>query len=87
MIQNVLLASCLMLVAAPLAAQEKFDVAGGFTAFEDLFGVVPGKRRNHTKGFCVEGTIDDRTVGFRYPVVISKLLVQWQLECRCAGVA
>ena len=58
MIQNVLLASSLLLVAAPLAAQENFGVVGGFSAFEDLFGVVPGKRRNHTKGFCVEGTIE-----------------------------
>jgi len=57
MIQNVLLAICFILVAAPLSAQEKFDVVDGFSAFEDLFGVVPGKRRNHTKGFCVEGTI------------------------------
>lgn len=34
-----------------------FDVEGGFEAFENLFGVTPGKRRNHTKGFCVEGTL------------------------------
>jgi len=58
MIQNVILASSLMLVAAPLAAQENFDVVGGFSAFEDLFGVTQGKRRNHTKGFCVEGTME-----------------------------
>lgn len=26
-------------------------------AFESLFGVTPAKRRNHTKGFCFEGTL------------------------------
>lgn len=37
--------------------QEDFDAVSGFAVFEKLFGVVEGKRRNHTKGFCVEGTL------------------------------
>ncbi|WOR15231.1 catalase [Hyphomonas sp. FCG-A18] len=40
---------------ATLASSAVFDAEEGFDAFEKLFGVTKGKRRNHTKGFCVEG--------------------------------
>ena len=52
-----LLAVCLSLVAFPAASEGEFDTEGGFAAFEQLFGVTEGKRRNHTKGFCVEGEL------------------------------
>lgn len=45
------------LAAATVAAEEEFDFEKGFAAFEGLFGVTEGKRRNHTKGFCAEGTL------------------------------
>lgn len=51
------LATCLSLAALPVAAEGDFDTEGGFAAFEELFGVTEGKRRNHTKGFCVEGEL------------------------------
>lgn len=49
------MASCLALASLPAFAEGDFDTEGGFAAFEKLFGVTEGKRRNHTKGFCVEG--------------------------------
>ncbi|MEP4039242.1 catalase [Pseudophaeobacter sp.] len=44
-------------VSLPAVAEDSFDVEGGFAAFENLFGVTEGMRRNHTKGFCVEGVL------------------------------
>ncbi len=51
-----ILASSLLLVSNLAQAQgavQKSEKA--FAAFEELFGVTKGKRRNHTKGFCIEG--------------------------------
>ncbi|KIC21532.1 catalase [Leisingera sp. ANG-Vp] len=52
-----LFAICLSLAALPAAAEGEFNTEDGFAAFEELFGVTEGKRRNHTKGFCVEGVL------------------------------
>ena len=42
----------------PAMAQDPADNAeNAITAFEEVFGVTQGKRRNHTKGFCIEGEI------------------------------
>ncbi|MFD1159913.1 catalase [Roseovarius aestuarii] len=54
--RTILMATCLSLASLPAAGGE-FDTEGGFAAFENLFGVTEGKRRNHTKGFCVEGEL------------------------------
>lgn len=62
MMRTILTATCLSLAALPATAQGDFDTEGGFATFEKLFGVTEGKRRNHTKGFCVEGVftpVDD----------------------------
>ncbi len=56
MLRTILMASCLALASLPAAAGE-FDTEDGFAVFEKLFGVTEGKRRNHTKGFCVEGVL------------------------------
>ncbi|UWR44148.1 catalase [Phaeobacter inhibens] len=52
-----LFALCLSLTSLPAFAEGEFDTEGGFAAFEQLFGVTEGKRRNHTKGFCIEGEL------------------------------
>ena len=57
MLRTPLFASCIALAALPAAANGEFDAKRGFAAFEKLFGVTEGKRRNHTKGFCVEGAL------------------------------
>ncbi|MEO1110473.1 MAG: catalase [Pseudomonadota bacterium] len=57
MIKRSVLAMGFCVVAANVAAEEDFDFEKGFAAFENLFGLTEGKRRNHTKGFCVEGTL------------------------------
>ena len=56
MIRRSVLAMGFCVAAANAVAEEVFDFEKGFAAFENLFGVTEGKRRNHTKGFCVEGT-------------------------------
>jgi len=58
MFKRILLVGSLAFVAAPVAAQNNFDVVDSFAAFEELFGVTEGKRRNHTKGFCIEGELE-----------------------------
>ena len=57
MLRTTLMASCLALASLSASAEGDFDTEGGFAAFEKLFGVTEGKRRNHTKGFCVEGVL------------------------------
>ena len=54
--RTILLATCLSLASLPATAEE-FDTEGSFAVFEQVFGVTKGKRRNHTKGFCVEGEL------------------------------
>ncbi len=44
-----------LLVAMPSMANETFSPQRNLAAFEKLFGVTEGKRRNHTKGFCISG--------------------------------
>ncbi|KAB7615552.1 catalase [Amylibacter sp. SFDW26] len=40
-------------------AEDAFDKAERtMKAFEDVFGVTKGKRRNHTKGFCIIGSFE-----------------------------
>ncbi|WP_425082628.1 catalase [Ruegeria arenilitoris] len=57
MIRRSIIAIGISVGATPAVAEGDFDFEKGFAAFEDLFGVTEGKRRNHTKGFCVEGTL------------------------------
>ncbi|MDA7963579.1 catalase [Ruegeria sp.] len=57
MIRPSLMALCFSVAAFPVVAEDDFDFESGFETFEKLFGVTEGKRRNHTKGFCVEGTL------------------------------
>jgi len=57
MLRTTFIASWLAIASLPAAADGGFDTEGGFAAFEKLFGVTEGKRRNHTKGFCVEGVL------------------------------
>jgi len=57
MLRTTLMACCLALASLSAAAEGEFDTEGGFAAFEKLFGITEGKRRNHTKGFCIEGVL------------------------------
>ncbi|HLP98908.1 MAG TPA: catalase family peroxidase [Sideroxyarcus sp.] len=50
-----LLAAVLMAGALPAMAQDEVTADEVVGAIEDVFGVVPGERRNHTKGTCVSG--------------------------------
>ena len=57
MLRTFVLTGALSLAALPAIGEEKFDVEAAFATFEKRFGVTEGKRRNHTKGFCVEGAL------------------------------
>ncbi|MCK0069653.1 hypothetical protein [Kordiimonas laminariae] len=43
------------LASMPIAADERAAAQKNLEAFEQLFGVTKGMRRNHTKGFCFTG--------------------------------
>ncbi|MCV0425193.1 MAG: catalase [Roseibium sp.] len=46
----------MMMTSTVSPAQDAADNAEkAIAAFEDVFGVTQGKRRNHTKGYCIEG--------------------------------
>lgn len=49
--------AALLVLATPLAIAAPPEVSGPqvVQAIEDVFGVTPGQRRNHTKGSCVVG--------------------------------
>ncbi|MEM7290752.1 MAG: catalase [Pseudomonadota bacterium] len=49
------IAICLSLVAPSAFADGQTSTEENMAAFERLFGVTKGKRRNHTKGFCIVG--------------------------------
>lgn len=40
-----------------MAQDAQTNAVNVITAFEDVFGFTEGKRRNHTKGFCIVGTL------------------------------
>ena len=42
-------------VPTPAYADERTNTERNLAAFENLFGVTKGKRRNHTKGYCIVG--------------------------------
>ena len=52
-----LFAFSLSLAALPALAEDSFDTEGGFQAFEQLFGVTEGMRRNHNQGVLRRGCI------------------------------
>lgn len=56
MLKQALLVAAASLAALPSFAESPFENAErAFTAFEEVFGTTKGKRRNHTKGYCIEG--------------------------------
>ncbi|MEP3279407.1 MAG: catalase [Stappiaceae bacterium] len=53
------LAVCLALLPFAAQAQDAAETSEkAFAAFEGTFGVTKGKRRNHTKGFCIVGQFE-----------------------------
>ncbi|HXU93840.1 MAG TPA: catalase family peroxidase [Gallionella sp.] len=56
-----LFASALTLGAQPVMAAEEVTADRVVSAIEDVFGVTPGQRRNHTKGTCALGEFVGRT--------------------------
>lgn len=63
------LAMAICVAFLPLSAQaDTFETAeNAMQAFEDVFGVTTGKRRNHTKGYCIAGTfqrVDDQILSY-----------------------
>lgn len=61
------LALCAVLLPAPALADVFATAEGAMQAFEDVFGVTAGKRRNHTKGYCFTGEFrraDDRILTY-----------------------
>lgn len=57
MIRRSIIAIGISVAAAPAVAEGDFDFEKGFAAFEGLFGVTEGKRRNHTKGFALRARL------------------------------
>lgn len=55
MLRPTAFAICLSLAAPSAFADSHSSAEGNMAAFEALFGVTKGKRRNHTKGFCIAG--------------------------------
>jgi catalase len=56
MFRPAILAVCIALTpSASIAEDPLANAEKAFAAFQDVFGVTKGKRRNHTKGFCIEG--------------------------------
>ena len=56
MFRPAFLAACLVLTPSASMAEDPIaNAEKAFAAFQDVFGVTKGKRRNHTKGFCIEG--------------------------------
>ena len=63
------LAVAICVAFLPITAQaDAFETAeNAMQAFEDVFGVTTGKRRNHTKGYCITGTfqrVDDQILNY-----------------------
>ncbi len=55
MFKKCALAFSMAMVSAPTLADDHAKAQTNMAAFEKLFGVPEGKRRNHTKGFCFTG--------------------------------
>ncbi|MEM7169016.1 MAG: catalase [Pseudomonadota bacterium] len=50
-----ILTLCLTLSTTSALADSQFNAGNALDVFEGLFGVTEGKRRNHTKGYCITG--------------------------------
>ncbi len=56
MFRPAFMALCIALTPGTSFADDPFaNAESAFAAFQDVFGVTKGKRRNHTKGYCIEG--------------------------------
>ena len=61
-----LLAIYIALTPMPSFAQDaSANAENAIAAFEDVFGVTQGKRRNHTKGYCIEGEFEPLDTAIR----------------------
>lgn len=54
---QLIMALCTLLLLPISVADELTQGQQTVAAFEKVFGITPGKRRNHTKGFCFSGRL------------------------------